>query len=51
MDLHGLTSQADNHDVTASDSSITETLAFEYEFKDEKQAIKDYDKWQNHNNR
>ena len=34
------------HDVNLIDSSMTETLAFKYEFNDEKQAIKEYKDWQ-----
>jgi len=33
-------------DVNLIDSSMTETLAFKYDFKDEKQAIKEYEDWQ-----
>ena len=37
----------DKDDLTAIDSSMTDTLAFKYEFKVEREAVQDYAEWQN----
>ena len=36
----------DKDDVTAIDYSMTDTLAFKYEFKVEREALRDYEQWQ-----
>ena len=36
----------DKDDVTAIDYSMTDTLAFKYEFKVEREAVQDYAEWQ-----
>ena len=37
----------DKDDVNLPDRSMTETLAFKYDFQDEKKAVKEYEDWEN----